>query len=152
MRCMHEYPLVQSIIKTASAHALKHMAARVSSISLVVGDGSGYVPESIQMYFDILSKGTICEGAKILIKRVKPLMKCEGCGREFERSPFSFDCPDCGNLGSPTETGRELYVDEIEIIVDEGEEERHEGNVTVEGHGGGSGGERPAGRGDAKEV
>jgi len=149
---MHEYPLVQSILKTASAHAAEHKATRVSSISLVVGDGSGYVPESIQMYFDILSKGTICEGAKILIKRVKPLMKCEGCGREFERSPFSFDCPHCGGLGSPTEIGKELYVEEIEILTDEGDEKKNEGNATLEGHGGGAGGERPPGRGDAEEV
>jgi hydrogenase nickel incorporation protein HypA/HybF len=149
---MHEYPLVRSIIKTASAHALEHRAARVQSIRLVVGDGSGYVPESIQMYFDILSKGTVCEGAAIEIKRVKPVMRCESCGAAFERSPFSFDCPDCGGLGSPTEIGKELYIDEIEIIVDEGEEDRHEGNAAVEGHGGGTGGERPAGRGDPKEI
>jgi hydrogenase nickel incorporation protein HypA/HybF len=149
---MHEYPLVQSILKTASAHAAEHKATRVCSISLVVGDGSGYVPESIQMYFDILSKGTVCEGAKILIRRVKPLMKCESCGREFERSPFSFDCPHCGDLGSPTEIGKELYVDEIEILTDEGDEDQNEGNATLEGYGGSAGGERPPGRGDAKEI
>lgn len=148
---MHEYPLVQSVIKTASAHALEYKDARVKSIRLVVGDGTGYVPESIQMYFDILSKGTVCEGASIEIRRVKPVMKCEACGREFERSPFSFDCPDCGGLGSPTEVGKELYVDEIEILVDEGEE-HNEGNAAAEGYGGSAGRKRPAGGGDAQEV
>jgi hydrogenase nickel incorporation protein HypA/HybF len=149
---MHEYPLVQSVIKTASTHALEHKATHVNSIRLVVGDGTGYVPESIQMYFDILAKGTVCEGAQIIIKRVKPVMKCEACGREFERSPFSFDCPDCGGLGSPTEIGKELYVDEIEILTDEGEENANEGNAETESDGRSAGRKRPSGTGDAQEI
>jgi hydrogenase nickel incorporation protein HypA/HybF len=148
---MHEYPLVRSIIKTASASALENRAVRVKKISLVVGEGSGYVPESIQMYFDILSKGTICEGAEVAIRRVKPVMRCDGCGREFERAPFSFDCPHCGGLGSPTETGKELYIDEIEIITDEGDS-NDEGNDTGAGDGGDHGRERPPGGGDAREA
>jgi hydrogenase nickel incorporation protein HypA/HybF len=148
---MHEYPLVQSIIKTASASALENRAVRVKKISLVVGDGSGYVPDSIQMYFDILSKGTVCEGAEVAIRRVKPVMRCESCGREFERAPFSFDCPHCGGLGGPTEIGKELYIDEIEIITDEGEE-TDEGNAETESDGGSDGRQRPGGRGNAPQV
>jgi hydrogenase nickel incorporation protein HypA/HybF len=148
---MHEYPLVQSVIRIASASALEHRAQRVKTIGLVVGDGTGYVPESIQMYFDILSKGTLCEGARLAVKRVKPVMRCESCGREFERSPFSFDCPRCGGLGSPAEIGKEFYIDEIEIITDEGEG-RNEGNLEAEGDGGSDGRQRPGSRGDAPEV
>jgi hydrogenase nickel incorporation protein HypA/HybF len=149
---MHEYPFVQSVIQTACAHALENRAQSVKAIRLVVGDGTGYVPESMQMYFDILSRGTLCEGARIEIRRVKPLMRCEACGREFERTPFSFVCPDCGALGSPTEVGKELYLEEIEIITDEGEEPQDEGNAAPESDGGSDGRERPAGGGDAPRV
>lgn len=134
---MHELPLVQSIIKMASAHASKNGAAKVQAISLVVGDGTGYVPESIQMYFDIAAEHTMCNGAVLNITRVKPVMKCSGCGRLFERKPFTFDCPDCGGEGNPTETGQELYIEniEIEISPDKGDT-TNEGNNTCACDGG----------------
>lgn len=134
---MHELPLVQSINKKASAHALAHGAARVQAITLVVGDSTGYVPESIQMYFDIVSADTLCEGAVIKIKRVKPLMKCSACGKLFERKPFTFDCPGCGGEGNPTEVGQELYIEDIEIEIskDKGDSV-NEGNNTGTGDGG----------------
>lgn len=134
---MHELPLVQSIISKASAHAQEHGALAVKYISLVVGDGTGYVPESIQMYFDIAAAGTPCAGARLAITRVKPLMRCAACGKLFERKPFSFACPDCGGEGSPTETGKELYIDEIEILIDKGET-TNEGNDTGACDGGGA--------------
>lgn len=133
---MHELPLVQSIIGKASEHARHHNGLGVQSIALVVGDGTGYVPESIQMYFDIAAAGTMCEGAQLLVRRVKPLLRCAACGREFARKPFSFDCPDCGGEGNPTETGKELYIEEIEIITDKGDH-GNEGNDPGAGDGGG---------------
>lgn len=148
---MHELPFVQAVIKKASACAREHGAARVLSVSLVVGEGSGYVPESIQMYFDVASAGTPCARARLNIRRVKPLMRCAACGKEFERRPFSFDCPDCGGEGSPTDTGQELYIEEIELTTTEGEES-NEGNDTRAGDGSDTHGERPAGRGDARGL
>ncbi len=149
---MHELPFVQAVINKASACAAERGPARVLSVSLVVGEGSGYVPESVQMYFDIASAGTPCEGARLNIRRVKPLMRCAACGLEFERRPFTFDCPECGGEGNPTDTGRELFIEEIELATTEGEEEFNEGNDTRAGDGGDTHGERPAGRGDARGL
>jgi hydrogenase nickel incorporation protein HypA/HybF len=150
---LHELPLVRSIIEKAAGHARLRNADRVSSISLVVGEGSGYVPESIRMYFDIAAAGTPCEGAALKIRRVKPLMKCSACGRLFERRPLSFDCPDCGSEGNPTETGRELYIEELEVEIpsDKGENQ-HEGNDTRARDGSDTDGERQAGGGHAPSV
>jgi hydrogenase nickel incorporation protein HypA/HybF len=150
---MHELPLVRSVIEKASANAAERGSKKVSSILLVVGDGSGYVPESIQMYFDIASAGSPCEGAQLSIRRVKPLMKCNLCGKLFERRPFTFDCPGCGGEGSPTETGQELYIEEIEIEVssDKGET-RNEGNNTGARDGGHTHGKRQTGTRDARGI
>ena len=120
---VHEYPLVQTIIKKAEAFATEHNARRVRRIALVVGDSSGYIPESIQMYFDIIGEGTLCDGAEVAITRIKPKWKCTGCGLLFERRPFSFACPDCGADSQPTEIGREFYIESIDIDVDAEKEE-----------------------------
>ena len=112
---MHEYPITQQIIKIAEDHAREAGAARVKTLRLVVGDYSGFIGDSIQMYFDVISEGTLCEGATIEIERVKPKLKCEKCGLYFERKLFSFSCPACGGEGRPTEIGKEFYIDSIEV-------------------------------------
>jgi hydrogenase nickel incorporation protein HypA/HybF len=112
---MHEFPITQQIIKLAEERAAGLRAVRVKSIKLVVGDSSGFVGDSIQMYFDAISEGTLCEGARIEIGRVKAKMSCTGCGELFERKFLSFVCPKCGAQGAPTEIGREFYIESIEV-------------------------------------
>jgi len=113
---MHELPITEQIIKIATEHGLKARASKIERIRLVVGERSGYISESIQMYFDIISKDTICEGAVLEIETVKPKLKCPNCGELFEKLPMRFDCPACGTDGEPTDIGREFYIDSIEII------------------------------------
>ncbi|MGI5874934.1 MAG: hydrogenase maturation nickel metallochaperone HypA [Bacillota bacterium] len=112
---MHEYPITQQIIKIAENHAREAGAEKVKAVNLVVGDYSGFIGDSIQMYFDIISEGTLCEGADVRVKRVKPKLRCESCGTYFERKLFSFECPACGGEGRPTEIGKEFYIDSIEV-------------------------------------
>ena len=111
---MHELPITQRIIDIASEAAKRRGAGRIKKIELVVGDASGYLSESIQMYFDLISAGSLCEGAALEFETVESKLKCETCGRYFTRMPFDFTCP-CGGQGRPTEIGREFYVKAIEV-------------------------------------
>ena len=113
---MHELPITEQIIKIAEEHGQKARASKIERVRLVVGERSGYISESIQMYFDIVSEGTLCEGAELVIETVKPKLKCPSCGTLFERLPMRFDCPSCGTDGEPTEIGREFYIDSIEVV------------------------------------
>lgn len=112
---MHEFPITQQIIKIAEEHAKGSDAAKVTKITLVVGEMSGFIGDSISMYFNIISKGSLTEGAVLDIKYVKPKLKCEKCGEYFERKRFSFECPACGGQGVPTEIGKEFYIESIEV-------------------------------------
>lgn len=112
---MHEFPITENIVRIAEEHCRKAGGAKVRSIKLVVGDYSGYVPESIGMFFDIIAEGGLCEGAGIEFERVKPMLRCPACGTMFHRQPGSFACPQCGSDGEPTDVGKEFYIDSIEI-------------------------------------
>ena len=116
---MHEYPITLEIIRIASEAAKERNAVSVSKISLVIGDLSGYVGESIHMYFDEISKGTICEGCALEIERIKPKVQCSACGELFERKLLSFECPFCGGEAHPTKIGTEFFIKSIEAMVDE---------------------------------
>ena len=96
---MHEYPITEQIVKIAEKHCKEADAQRVSKIKLVIGDYSGYVGDSVHMYFDLIAKGTLCEGAEVEIIHVKPKLKCPACGTLFEKKLMSFACPKCGKIG-----------------------------------------------------
>jgi hydrogenase nickel incorporation protein HypA/HybF len=112
---MHEYPVAQRIIQVAEETSKKNGAAKIKRINIVAGELSGFIGESMQMYFDILSKGSAAEGALINVKSVKPMLECRGCGIVFEMKDRSFNCPSCGKDGSLTQTGREFYIESIDL-------------------------------------
>ncbi len=113
---MHELPATQEIVRLAENAARGQQANKVTKIALVIGDMSGYVGDSVRMYFDAVAKGTMCEGCELDIRRIKPMLRCEKCQTLFERKPFSFECPECSGEGHPTEIGNEFYIDYIEAI------------------------------------
>ena len=112
---MHEYPITQQIIVIASKNAKENDARKITRITLVVGEYTGFFSESIQMYFDIISQGTLCEGAVLEVENVKAKWRCPACDIDFIRKPLSFACPECGQDGEPTRIGKEFYVKNIEI-------------------------------------
>lgn len=112
---MHEYPITRQIVKLAVEKGREAGAARITAIRLVVGELSGFVGDSIRMYFDPIAENTLAEGAALELVYIKPKLLCSGCGQYFERQRFSFECPRCGGQGKPTEIGKEFYIESIEI-------------------------------------
>jgi hydrogenase nickel incorporation protein HypA/HybF len=112
---VHEASAAEALVKMVSAEAAARHSARVSRISLVVGEATGYMRESLDFYVAASAKGSLAEGAVLDIRYVRPLVRCPSCGLEFERRRFSFECPDCGAQGVMTKAGSEFYIDSIEI-------------------------------------
>ncbi|WP_242836634.1 hydrogenase maturation nickel metallochaperone HypA [Clostridium sp. BNL1100] len=112
---VHEYAVTQSMLKLVLDEAKRVKASKILEIRLVIGDLSTIVDDSVQMYFDIMSEGTIAHGAKLVFRRVKAEFKCKECGEVFIKPTTGFDCPKCGGLGMPTGVGREFYIESLEI-------------------------------------
>lgn len=116
-RIMHELSITQSILEIVNRHAADAGASRVTQIRLVVGDFTGFVPDSIQFYFDLLSQGTLAEGAELVIERRPGQIRCQACGAVYEPSDGQlWICPVCHTLGGEVMAGKELYVDSIEVV------------------------------------
>jgi hydrogenase nickel incorporation protein HypA/HybF len=112
---MHEYHIVESIVKQILEKAKSSCAKKITSVTLILGELSGLQEESIRTYFDNLAKENILEGAKLIIKPVKSKLKCQDCGEIFEHEKSHFSCPKCSGLGVLTNSGKEFYIDNIEI-------------------------------------
>jgi len=112
---MHEYAITESIIDIVSEEAKNAGAGRISKIKLVIGELSTIMDESVEMYFDIISRGTIAEGAKLVFTRVAAEFECRACKIRYNKKNNGFFCPVCGDMGTPTDIGKEFYIESIEI-------------------------------------
>lgn len=111
---MHEYAVTKYVLETVISEAEKFNISKITVVNIVIGDLSTFIDESIQMYFDILSENTPASGASLRFKRVPAKFKCNFCNKLFIKPKIGFDCPDCGNMGSITDFGKEFYIDSIE--------------------------------------
>ena len=112
---MHELSITQNVIDIVVEHAQRARAQRVTTINLVVGDLTGFVDDSIQFYFDMLSPGTLAAGAQLTIERISPAARCRSCGHEFQPENRNWACPQCGAIGGEVLRGREFLVESIEV-------------------------------------
>ena len=89
---MHELSITEGILKIATDAA---GGRRITTIHLVVGDLSSIVDDSVQFYFDMLSKGTVAEGAVLDFQRRPATVMCWDCEQQFEvRRSAAFDVPE----------------------------------------------------------
>lgn len=112
---MHEYAITESLISIVLSEAKKAGAIRVKAINIVIGELSSIVPECIELYFSLLSEGSILEGAKLNFINVPAEIECKFCNLVFIKRENGVKCPVCGRIGSFTEKGKEFYIESIEI-------------------------------------
>lgn len=91
---MHELSITQSIVNIAAETAAKHQVKRVNEIRIRIGEYSGIVPQCVQQYFDILSKGTAAEGA-VLKMGAESRLPCAArrAGRRMRSTSGTFAVP-----------------------------------------------------------
>ncbi len=112
---MHELAVTESIINIALEYANKAGAKRVTDVYLVIGRLSSIIDDSVQFYWEIISKDTICANALLHFERKPANLICLDCGNEFELNEELTPCPSCGSAKIKVITGDEFSLDSIEI-------------------------------------
>jgi hydrogenase nickel incorporation protein HypA/HybF len=113
---MHELPITQGILQVALDTAQQNSAQSITDICLVIGAMSSIVDDSVQFYFDILSRETAAAGARLHFRRIPATATCWHCQHQFEViPPLAAECPVCGSAQLQVTGGREFYVESIEI-------------------------------------
>lgn len=112
---MHELSITEEILRIVSKHAENAQATKVTEIQLVIGELTSFIDDSIVFYFDILSPGTVAEGAALHFRRIKTRFRCRQCGEEFTPENRNWVCPSCQALGGDVVAGKEFYVESITV-------------------------------------
>ena len=111
---MHEVGIAQEAVETAIECAARAGGTRVLLIKLRIGALSGVVPDALEFAFDLVTKETAAEGAKLEWEWVPVKCRCEPCGKEFEPTDVVYECPDCGVASWDVLAGKELDLVSVE--------------------------------------
>lgn len=112
---MHEFPVTQSILEIALRYANAADARRITDIYLVIGSLSTMVDDSVQYYWDIISRGTLAEGARLHFQRIPMAMVCLECEQSYQPAPGELMCPFCGSQQVKITQGEEFRLESIAI-------------------------------------
>lgn len=112
---MHELAITEGIINAVVPEAKKHGAKHILDIRLKIGELSGVLPECINEYFAIVSKGTIAEKAKLSIEKIPAKIDCKSCGFTGALPKRKIRCPKCESADIKLISGKEYYIDSIEV-------------------------------------
>ena len=122
---MHEYGLMENVITVIMAELKKSgeeaRAGRLLTVTLKVGALELHSEAAFRQAFEVLSQGTVLEGARLHLVILPATLACPQCGFRgplplgavdpHEALPMA-ECPQCGAL-TPVQDGR--GVESIEL-------------------------------------
>jgi hydrogenase nickel incorporation protein HypA/HybF len=109
---MHELSLSSAIVNTVVKHA---RGRRVAVVSLRVGQLRQVVPDSLEFYFELVARDTVCEGARLEQELIPARLRCSPCAYEWSIETPAFRCPTCRGSEVEIACGSEFEVESIEI-------------------------------------
>jgi hydrogenase nickel incorporation protein HypA/HybF len=113
---MHELALCESVVQIVEEQARASGFTRVLAVRLEVGALACVEPDAMRFNFEVVSRGTLAEGARLDILSVPAQAWCPNCERQVEVSRLFALCPGCGNEVWAAAGGDELRVKELEVI------------------------------------
>jgi hydrogenase nickel incorporation protein HypA/HybF len=116
---MHELPVTESILELVERHAQEAGASRVTDLYLVIGQLSSLVDDSIQFYWDIISEGTVAQGARLHFERIPGELLCLDCGSRYVMPESTFECPSCHGTHVKVVAGDEFRLEAIDVETQE---------------------------------
>jgi hydrogenase nickel incorporation protein HypA/HybF len=121
---MHEFSFAYNIFKVAEATAIKYKAKKITEVLLEIGELTLIVPELLQRSFEMATKGSIAEGAKLTITLTPGKIKCRDCNKDSVVSITKdaqltglqlFQCQHCESNNTEIIEGKKANVKNIKI-------------------------------------
>jgi hydrogenase nickel incorporation protein HypA/HybF len=112
---MRELQATQSILAKALLKAGEPNAKRIKAVHLAIGEIAELDQNSVQQYWEELSKGTPAEQAQLHFRLINAKVQCMACFMEYHPVDGQIHCPYCGSYGAKILSGEEFYVESVEL-------------------------------------
>ncbi|NOY80651.1 MAG: hydrogenase maturation nickel metallochaperone HypA [Kiritimatiellaeota bacterium] len=119
---MHEFSICEQLVRVIGEELARVNSERPVHLlraRVAVGRLRQIVPENLRFAFEVLTRDTPAEGASLELREIPVTATCGGCGWHGEVEPNRFVCPECGGTNLEAHTGRELFLESLEIEDDE---------------------------------
>ena len=120
---MHDIQRARGIVDVVLAAAEREGAERIDSIDLSIGALTFLSPDQLGFWVREMLKGTIGEGAQVVIETLPARLRCAECGFEGEAAieddpiyhftTLTPGCPECGAAQVEIIGGRECVVESL---------------------------------------
>jgi len=112
---MHEMSLALGILELLEDAAGREKATRVKAVWLELGALSAVEPDAIAFCFDAVTRGTVAEGARLMIEAIPGRGWCLQCMASTQIARRGDPCPRCGGYQMQVADGAQMRVREMEI-------------------------------------
>ncbi|MGE5746601.1 MAG: hydrogenase maturation nickel metallochaperone HypA [Solirubrobacterales bacterium] len=109
---MHELSIAQAVLDTVERHAA---GRRVTRVELEVGHLRQVVPSALSFAFELITPGTVAEGAELELREVPAAGLCRSCEAETTLADLPLRCERCGGFELELIRGEELLIDSLEV-------------------------------------
>ena len=113
---MHELSLCRSLLDIINEHAAGKPFKCVKKVTLEVGQLAAVDESALRFGFEIVTKGTLAEGAVLDIITVDGLAICNACHQCVKLENYYDACQNCGQFSLTVTQGEELRIQSMEVV------------------------------------
>jgi len=112
---MHELSLLENVREILEDHAQSQEFSKVSRVTLEIGKLSCIEPDALRFGFDVVMKGSLVEGAELMITELNGLGRCQQCGQNTVMDALYDPCSHCGRPLTVVQ-GMEMKIKDLVVI------------------------------------
>ncbi len=115
---MHETDMTKALILTVKDWwESQPERPQITQVHLIVGQFTCVEPVSLQFAFEVQTRQTFLEGAKLAITETPLIAFCPTCQQDYRPEiGIRYACPTCSAPMEEIRSGRELKIDRIECL------------------------------------
>ncbi|HFB66581.1 MAG TPA: hydrogenase maturation nickel metallochaperone HypA [Aeromonadales bacterium] len=112
---MHEMSLCEGILQVLESESKRQGFKQVQNVWLEIGALAGVEKEALLFSFDVVTKNSIAEQAKLIIVDIPGTAWCMQCSKSVAVNQRFDQCPDCGSYQLQITSGEEMKIKELEV-------------------------------------
>jgi hydrogenase nickel incorporation protein HypA/HybF len=113
---MHEVAISQGLVDLIDAERRTRGFQTVRRVGLTLGAFSHVEPEALRFGFEVASRGTVAEGAELVITITPAQAWCMKCSQTATLHARGDACPTCGGHQLMLQGGEEMRLSELEVV------------------------------------
>lgn len=112
---MHEMSLCEGMRRIIEDQARAHKVDQIAKVRVELGRFAGVEKDALSFAFDIVMRGSVAEGAELVMQDLPGRAMCYDCAREVEIDNRLDPCPRCQGGKLMPMGGDEMRIKDLEV-------------------------------------